>query len=150
MTRRIPRPAVFAITTAVFLPAQFAKFAGFVAAAPPTPIIPNVTGFWSGNFASSGGGTGLVKLSVPTQERHRFAGTFVFTPPTPIAPPQPIRISGTVWHGGKIKMVGRADGLVLSAHGTLIPGTIQLTYHFVLADGTTDTGTAVIAAGPVP
>ena len=114
-------------------------------AAPPNPIMPNITGFWFGEFASASGETGFASLDVPTPEHRRFAGTFVFHPPNPIAPPNPCFILGTVSASGEINMAGRNDEFFLHVHGQVANELMSLEFMRLFADGTFETGTVAVS-----
>ena len=114
-------------------------------AAPPNPRFPSITGFWSGEFSSVSGLGGLASLEVTEQDRRRFEGTFVFYPPTPIVPPNPCFVRGTVSRSGEISMVGRNAGVFLRARGNVFRGAMQLDYSLNFADGSFDTGTVAVS-----
>jgi hypothetical protein len=111
----------------------------------PNAIFPDVTGFWSGEFASDSGETGFASLDIPAQERRRFAGTFVFHPPTPIAPPNPCAVLGTVSASGEISMVGRNDEFFLHVHGHVANDLMSLEYMRLSSDGAFEMGTATVS-----
>ena len=118
---------------------------GETRAVPPNPVFPNVTGFWSGEFSSVTGLGGVASLNVSDQDRRRFQGTFTFLPPNPSAPPNPIRILGTVSRSGEISLIGRNAAVFLRAHGNVFRGNMQLDYQMNFADGTFDTGTVEVS-----
>jgi hypothetical protein len=114
------------------------------AAWPPQPIFPNVTGFWSGEFASDRGETAVATLDIPAQEHRRFGGTFVFFPPSPIVPPNPCAVLGTVSASGEVSMVGRNEDFFLHIHGLVDDDVMSLEYMRLFVDGTFETGTVSI------
>ena len=114
-------------------------------ATPPQPVMPNITGFWFGEFASASGETGFASLDVPTPEHRRFAGTFVFHPPNPVAPPNPCFILGTVSASAEINMIGRNDEFFLHVHGHVANDLMSLEYMRLFTDGTFETGTAAVS-----
>jgi len=123
----------------------FGILSGKGRATPPSPIFPNITGFWSGEFSSVTGLCGLASLEVTDQDRRRFQGTFTFHPPSPIHPPQPIRVLGTVSRSGEISLVGRNEAVLLRARGSVFRGDMQLDYQLIVANGAMDSGTASVS-----
>ena len=113
-------------------------------AAPPTLILPNVVGLWSGEFASATGATGFSSLEITTQHTRRFVGTFTFFP-NPNTPPSPCFVRGTASDSGRISLVGASDSFKLHADGQLTGDQMSLNYLLVFADGSFDNGTATIA-----
>jgi hypothetical protein len=140
MKRTILRLAFFPVLLLLL-----GNLCGKSAAAPPNPAFPNVTGFWSGEFSSVTGLGGLASLNLTDQDHRRFQGTFTFIPPNPGAPPNPIRVLGTVSRSGEISLVGRNAAVFLRAHGNVFRGTMQLDYQMNFADGTFDTGTVEVS-----
>ena len=132
------------LTRMVLVPAVvllgLAAVPGRSAAIPPDPVFPNVTGFWSGDFASVSGATGFATLDMAFQENRRFAGTFVFHPSDPSIPSDPHFLLGTVSRSGRISLVGRNESGMLVAHGEVQLGVMQLDYLWHRDDGSSDTG----------
>ena len=114
-------------------------------AVPPNPSFPNIIGSWFGTFASSAGETGVASLDVSDQDGRRFAATFTFFPPTPIVPPNPCFVLGTVSHSGETSLIGANEEFFLHAHGHVGGGVMDLEYMRLFADGTFETGTTSIA-----
>jgi hypothetical protein len=114
-------------------------------AAPRNLVLPNVIGFWSGDYVSDIGPGAVASLDITDQDRRRFVGTFVFFPPTPIVPPNPCFVRGTVSRSGEISMVGRNAGVFLRARGNVFRGAMQLDYSLNFADGSFDTGTVAVS-----
>jgi hypothetical protein len=106
---------------------------------------PDVTGFWSGEYASSNGASALATLDVTDQDRRRFEGTFIFWPPSPVVPPNPCFVRGTVSRRGEISMVGANDEFFVHIHGQFAGGIMDLAFMRVFADGSFDTGTVSIS-----
>jgi hypothetical protein len=143
MKKLIQQSIVLAFVTALFLAAWLAAVPERVEAA-PQPIRPNFIGPWSGEYASDSGTTAAASLDVTDQDRRRFAGSFVFTPPSPNVPPNPCFVLGTVSHSGEISMFGENDDFFLHAHGHVAGGVMNLEYMRFFTDGTFETGTASI------
>jgi hypothetical protein len=133
-----------AFATALFLMALLRALPGRAEATPP-PIIPNVIGSWFGEFASDSGATGFASLDIPTQRHRRFAGTFAFHSPNPIAPPNPCFVLGTVSASGEINMAGRNDEFFLHVHGQVANELMSLEFMRLFADGTFETGTVAVS-----
>ena len=140
MNRTLVRRALFSS----LLLAALAALPGRSASAQDGTSFPDVTGFWSGEFASDSGATGSTSLAIPIQDQHRFAGTFTFTPPVPITPPNPCIVLGTVSESGEVTVVGDNEDFILEAQGTVSEGAMQLDYQMLFADGSFDTGTVAI------
>jgi len=113
-------------------------------AVPPSPIIPNVVGFWFGEFASDNGPAGFTSLRIESEDVRRFAGTFTFFP-DPTVPPNPCFIRGTASDSGRISLHGSNDSFAVHAHGQLTGGLMSLDYRLSFADGSSDSGTVRIA-----
>ena len=121
---------------------SLSAFPGSAAATLPTPIFPNVVGLWSGEYVSSVMGTsGFVSLDVTGQVIRRFQATWTFTPSTPIVPPSPCFVLGTVSDSGEVSLVGWNDEFMLQAHGQLANDVMALGYAVQFADGSFDDGT---------
>jgi len=141
MSKPILRPVLFS----AFLLLSLAVLPGRSAAVPTHPFFPNVIGVWSGNWFSANGASGLASLSVPAQQNRRFTGTFVFYPPQPIFPPQPIRVLGTASDSGEVSLVGRNEFAFLEAHGQTDGEVMNLNYLLHFADGSMDFGTTSVS-----
>jgi hypothetical protein len=141
----MPTPTLRTTLLFALLVLPLAALPGRSGAAPPSLVFPNITGFWSGEFSSVSGLGGLASLEVTEQDRRRFEGTFVFYPPTPIVPPNPCFVRGTVSRSGEISMVGRNDAVFLRARGSVFRGAMQLDYSLNLADGSFDAGTVAVS-----
>lgn len=141
MKRTFVRRALFS----PLLLAALVLLAGRSGSAQDGTSFPDVTGFWSGEFTSDSGLTGSTSLAIPIQDQHRFAGTFTFTPPSPITPPNPCIVLGTVSESGEVTLVGDNEDFILQAHGTVAEGAMLLDYQMLFADGSFDTGTVAIA-----
>lgn len=113
-------------------------------AAPPSPILPNVVGFWFGEFVSDSGAAGFTSLRIEAQDVRRFAGTFTFFP-DPTVPPNPCFVRGTASDSGRISLHGSNDSFAVHAHGQVTGGLMSLDYLLVFSDGSFDTGTTTIA-----
>src|SRR5262245_17541702 len=101
MNTHFRRSAAQASSAGLFLAAVLAALPGSAGATSPQPIFPSVVAVWSGDYASSVTGTsGAVSLDVTRQITRRFQGTWTFTPPSPIVPPSPCFVLGTVSDSG--------------------------------------------------
>ena len=144
MNTHFRRSAAAASAAGLLLAALLGAVPGSAEAALPTPIFLNVVGLWSGDYASSVTGTnGAVSLDVSRQITGRFQGTWTFFPPSPVTPPSPCFVLGTVSESGEVSLVGWNDEFMVHAHGglSLIDGLLTLDYLVQSADGSFDGGT---------
>jgi hypothetical protein len=123
----------------------FAALSGQSQDLSPNPFFPEVTGPWSGEYASDSGVSAVATLDVTDQDRRRFGGTFIFWPSNPIVPPNPCFVQGTVSRRGEISMVGANDEFFVHIHGQLAGVVMSLEFMRLFADGTSDTGTSSVA-----
>src|SRR5262252_4950136 len=114
MNTHFRRSATQASSAGLFLAALVAALPGSAGATSPQPIFPQVVGFWSGEYASSVTGTnGAVSLDVSRQITGRFQGTWTFFPPSPVTPPSPCFVLGTVSESGEVSLVGWNDEFIV-------------------------------------